>query len=172
MTSNDIANRVAKIARQAMTIARSQVNIARGNTLRIVVPLSGIELPADIAGLVRSVAESTGLSAEYHAEGLVLSWTNNGNVGPAQSSTDALSDINNVLKEMLDLQIEAAQKSNSWSRSDVLAALSFLLALIVAILGHANIDIQVHIDTPSIGAPGHTAAQPHPMPGPSPGAGR
>ncbi|HEY6310540.1 MAG TPA: hypothetical protein VIY52_06985 [Streptosporangiaceae bacterium] len=173
MNSDQLTGVVAAIARRTMEIARSQINVAVGNTLVVPVSLAGIQLPADISDVLRSVAISTGFRTEYSEGELFLSWTNVGAAIPRPETT-VLEDIRGVLEEIKDLQIKAAQ-DNKWSRQDVLTAIGLLLAIVLGILGqveyfasnpgssasHGSATVQTHASQP-------TPANIQPGPSPSP----
>jgi hypothetical protein len=171
MTSDDIKAQVASIARRTMEVARSHVALAVGNTLSVAVPLEGIQLPDDMADLVRSVATSTGFQAEYRDNSLYISLTNTGSVAIRPDNT-TLSDIHEVLQEILAWQVRAAQRESRWNRQDTMAALNVLLALITAIV--AIIALSGAPPQSSDTNPGRASIQAHshPSPGTSPSPSR
>jgi hypothetical protein len=176
MNPDDLNGEIAAIARHAMIVARSRINVAVGNTLVLPIPLAGIELPDGIAGLLRSVADSTGFTTSYSAGNLLLSWTNVGSTIPKSTNT-TLADIYEVLKEIKDMQIRGAQKDSRWSRQDVMTVVSLLLAFVLAILGqieffanepgsttsHGSATVQTHTSPAS----DPVDIQPHPSPRPN-----
>ena len=171
MSSDQLTGVVAAIARRTMEIARSQINVAVGNTLVVPVSLTGIQLPGDISDLLQSVANSTGFILDYSGGDLLLSWTN---VGPAvpRPQTSVLTDIRDVLEEIKDLQIKATQ-DKKWNRQDVLTAIGVLLAIVLGVLGQVEYFANDPGSSPSHGSATvqtHTS-QPAPadiQPGPSP----